>query len=338
MTGASRPDAEDVALEHLGEFEARLDPSRVEQQPGVDVLGYGEVSVALRLAELPGSVAKRMAGFVDADAAARYARLVDAYVQLLTAAGIRVVDTSALVVPRRGRPPVVYLLQPAMAPGRLGQALVHDPNPLVLDEAIAAVLEQIVRLRRFDALRGGARVAVDAQLSNWWFPPPSEAAHAQPDGPVLLDVGTPILTDEGDRIDRRGRAVRRRTHRFEQEWILRSGPVGVRTAFRLAGTVPGYLDDYLEPRTAALDLLGNLVKEGRPDRVARGVRVVNAWIGEHADLMPVGEPVTVAEVQRYYRSDAALMALYLRLRRADRAAHRLLGRPYDFVLPGPISR
>jgi hypothetical protein len=49
--------------------------------------------------------------------------------------------------------------------------------------------------------------------------------------------------------------------------------------------------------------------------------------------------VTRDEVDRYYHDDAALLELYLRLRRADRFMQkRLLRRGYDFVLPGPVTR
>ena len=48
---------------------------------------------------------------------------------------------------------------------------------------------------------------------------------------------------------------------------------------------------------------------------------------------------TAEEVERYYRKDADLLALYLRLRRADRFLRtRVLRRHYDFVLPGPVAR
>jgi hypothetical protein len=48
--------------------------------------------------------------------------------------------------------------------------------------------------------------------------------------------------------------------------------------------------------------------------------------------------VTRREVDRYYRADVRLLEFYLRVRRLDRAVHRRLGRPYDFVLPGPVRR
>ena len=100
-----------------------------------------------------------------------------------------------------------------------------------------------------------------------------------------------------------------------------------------------YLDDYFDPRLVAVDLLGNFHKEGRPDRVPLGIDVVNRWLAENSAVLGTQEPMTVSEVGRYYRSDADLLALYLRLRRADRFLRtRVLRRPYDFVLPGPVAR
>jgi len=113
----------------------------------------------------------------------------------------------------------------------------------------------------------------------------------------------------------------------------------VRTYYHRRGLVGAYLDDYYDPRLVALDLLGNFHKEGRPDRVPLGVRVVNSWLASDAAPLGSHEPVSVDEVERYYRSDADLLALYLRLRRADRFLRtRILRRPYDFVLPGPVDR
>ncbi len=70
-----------------------------------------------------------------------------------------------------------------------------------------------------------------------------------------------------------------------------------------------------------------------------GVDVVNRWLAADAAVLGPREPVTVEEVERYYKSDADLLALYLRLRRADRFLRtRVLRRTYDFVLPGPVRR
>ena len=96
----------------LARTEQALDPAAPERGGAVRVLGYGEISVALTLAELPGLVCKRMSGFADEASAARHVRLVEDYLVRLEQAGVRVAPTELVTIGRPGRPPVVYLVQP----------------------------------------------------------------------------------------------------------------------------------------------------------------------------------------------------------------------------------
>ncbi len=90
------------------------------------------------------------------------------------------------------------------------------------------------------------------------------------------------------------------------------------------------LDPYYSPRRAALDLSGNLQKEGLGEHVAAVVAIANDRLG--TDL-------TVDEVRSHYRSDARMWALLQRARRVDRAWQRhVRRRPYPFLLPGPVDR
>ncbi len=93
------------------------------------------------------------------------------------------------------------------------------------------------------------------------------------------------------------------------------------------------MDDYFSPRLVAVDLLGNFIKEGATRRLPEGIVAANEWLESH-DL----EPIARAEVDEYYKQDAATLELFLRVRRLDRAARRLLRREYDFILPGRVSR
>jgi hypothetical protein len=82
-----------------------------------------------------------------------------------------------------------------------------------------------------------------------------------------------------------------------------------------------------------MDLLGNFIKEGAVARLPEGIVATNEWLEAH-DLRPIDR----AEVDAYYKQDAATLELFLRVRRGDRAVRRLFRRDYDFILPGKVQR
>lgn len=311
MADPSEPSSAEAARAAVEALEAVLDPARPEAVPGLVVVGYGEVSAVLTLADLPGMVLKRMAGFADLPGARAYAALVADYIAAIRAAGVAVADTDVHVLQRTGRGPVVYLVQPELPAYRLGHRLLGEADAATHADLLVRVLSAVVAVRE----HASEDVAVDAQLSNWYLPAePADAA------PVLLDVGTPFVRRDGRQA-------------LDPEIILTTAPAPFRPVFRRLGTVESYFEDYFEPRTAAVDLLGNYHKEGRPDRIEEGLAVVNPWLaGLGAD------PITRREVDRYYRSDALLLGFWLQARRAERAVRTRLGKGYDFLLPGRVRR
>lgn len=311
---------DDDAAAAVADLESRLDPA-APADSGLRVLAYGEISAALVAPGEPaltGLVAKRMAGFGDEERAARYVDLVTEYVARLTAVGVRVLPTRVVPVTRSGRGPVVYLLQPQVDAATLGDHLLREADDAALSDAIASVLGQVGAVLADNSRTPGDELAVDAQLSNWSF---------GPRGPELLDVGTPF-------IRRAGR------HAFDAEILLSAVPPGIRSYYRRRGTASQYMDDYFAARLVAVDLLGNFWKEGAAERIPVGVAAVNAWLAGPGAALVGGAPapVTASEVADYYRADAATLELFLRVRRWDRWVRRRLGRPYDFVLPGPVTR
>lgn len=306
-----QPAADTASLaQRLGALEETLVPARPESAPGLRILGYGEVSAVLALADVPGLVLKRMSGFADVPAAETYRELVTDYIAAVRSAGVPVLETRVLVVRRPGRAPVTYLIQPEVAQDRLGHSLMRTADDATHEQLLHRVLDAILSVRE----RAVEDVAVDAQLSNWYL------ASGVDEMPVLLDVGTPF-------VRRGGRQA------MDAEIILSTAPAPLRPIFRRLGTVHAYFEDYFEPRTAAVDLLGNYHKEGRPDRIDAALQVVNRR------LKPLGaSPITRREVDRYYRSDARLLGFWLQARRAERAIRLRAGRGYDFILPGRVQR
>ncbi|MBI1320823.1 MAG: hypothetical protein GC168_18010 [Candidatus Hydrogenedens sp.] len=297
----------------LQRFEAALNPARPEAG-GARVIGYGEISTAFTLADLPGFASKRMAGFSTEPEAERYGEALADYLDELHVQGVRTADTRlALLTGANGRP-MAYLVQPLLDAEGIGAHLLRTADDGRLLECVQAVLETVAGLLDENARRTDDRVvAVDAQLSNWWFEPGSTT-------PTLLDVGTPFMRRGG--IDECG-----------TEFFLAPVPFPLRGYYRRQRAVEQYIDDYFDARSLALDLLGNFHKEGRPDRIGVVVPLVNDWLaGRHA------ENISARDVDAYYKKDAADLELYLKIRRLDRALYRLAGRSYPFILPGPIKR
>ena len=287
----------------LQQLEVGLDTAHPD---GVQVLAYGEISAALVVPGLEGKVAKRMSGFADRAKARAYCELVDDYIAALRRDGISVIDTEVVLVDRAPRPPVVYLVQPLMTD--LGHERLPSVSDAELGEMITTVLDRVWTLHlRTDS----PEVAIDAQLSNWSFTDPGD--------PVLLDVGTPFMRRSGK-------------HLFDVETVLSAMPPGIRSYYR-RGVAAAYMDDYFAPRLVAVDLLGNFIKERATSRLPEGIVATNVWLDTH-DL----EPILRAEVDEYYKKDAAALELFLRVRRVDRAVRHLFRRDYDFILPGRVAR
>jgi hypothetical protein len=326
----------DRLLAVLDRTEARLDPGDPEAGGHVSVIGYGEISVALEIAELPGLVCKRMSGFSGPSSVSQYLDLVTGYLAELADAGIQVAPTTQVPVRRPGRPPVVYLVQPRLASESLGNSLLHWADDATVAAALRLALDEVARLARRSAERtDGVEVALDGQLSNWSFPDVTTAGRpvGAPEGEPEPDLAAPVLIDIGTPFIRRGGR-----HAMDREVLLAPVPPGLRAYYRRSGLVEAYLDDYFVPRTVALDMLGNFHKEGASERLGLGEGVVNEWLAG-ADIPGPREPIHVTEVAEYYRKDADVLALYLRLRRMDRFLRtRLMRREYDYVLPGNVQR
>ncbi len=307
----------------LEEFERNLDPADPTARGAARVLGYGEVSAALLLEALPGRVCKRMAGLRDRGAAERYESLVGDYLGLLRRSGLRVVETQVVTLQIPGRRPVAYLLQEHLGADGLGDTLLREADDATLLDCVDRVLVALFEVWTANRSRsGGIELAIDAQLSNWHFP----SAAAQVGPPTLFDVGTPYV--------RRSAA-----YLIDLEIFLAAVPPLLRAYYRRARAVEKYLDHYFDPRSAALDLLGNFHKEGRPDRVPAAATRVNAWLAAHAEEFGHPPAVDSDEVARFYANDAEQLELFLKVRRLDRFIRtRLLYSRYDFVLPGEIRR
>lgn len=271
------------------------------------ILGYGEITLVIGWpTDHPVVACKRLPVFPSASVADRYAERFEHHLTVLADRGVVPVPSALRVLrgPRRGQR-VGYVVQPVLPPGSLGPDVLRaaDPDPdHPLLRAVCEVVPEVV----------DDRTGIDGQISNW-------ALH---DGVVqYLDVTTPMLFDESGRIE-----LDMGLFLAAYPWLLRR-PIGRFVA-------PGVVGAYRDARHVLLDMVGNLRKERLDDWIPAAVTAANRVVGTSP-----GGPITAAEARRFYRSDARLWEVMLRLRRADRWWQtRVRHRTYPFLLPGAIAR
>ncbi len=266
------------------------------------VLGHGEISLVIGWPhDAPVVACKRLPEFPSTAAAERYEDVLSRYLTRLEDRGLHVVpSTLSFLEPGPDGRRVGYVVQPVLSAGSLGPDILRADVPDADHPLLTAVLSGV--LRTVDAQTG-----LDAQISNW----------AMLDDTVsYLDVTTPILYDAD------GLALDVNVLIASYPWLLR--PLLRRFA------APPIAAAYCEPRTVLVDLAANLHKERLTEWIPAVLEAANRELSE---------PITPDDVRKYYRSNARLWEVMLRLRRADRWWQRKVRRrTYPFLLPGPTRR
>lgn len=289
--------------EDLQALEDRVQAAlRTTDDSALDVLGYGEVTLVLKLTTARGAYAcKRLPVFPTLERYERYTGTLADYLEKLEQAGIRAAPTRLWRQRLSGDRIVAYCVQEALPADRLCSRLLrNEPQSWALD-FFKRFLDHVDRAVT-------PAVGLDAQAANW----------IDLDGELTyLDVTTPLLRDEQGH------------ERLDVPLFLTSLPRVLRDAVRLTMS-KSIFDKFYSSRGVLLDFLGNLHKERLETLIPQFVELANTRLSE---------PITAEEVAAYYRGDARMWELIQKLRKADRFWHRnVLRRPYPFLLPPDIDR
>lgn len=302
----------DVDEDLLYRFEAGLDPQDVENSPiPATILGFGEISAIFQIGENREVAFKRMPLFSELSSAEAYVQRFEEYCVLLTRAGLTLPGHKASIVKVPDRPVVCYIAQERFPSERFAHRLVHrlsKEKTLGLLEQIFSEISKVFTFNRSGDLSTTA--AIDGQISNW-------VEH----GRVLLyiDTSTPLYRKGG-------------VEQLDPELFLKSAPPALRWIIRLL-FLRDVMNRYYDEREVYIDLAANLYKEQRPGLIPDVVRIINRHLSQGF------EPVTTADAEKYYKKDKLIWSLFLAFRKTDRwVKTRLIGKRYDFILPGKISR
>lgn len=270
---------------------------------GLDVLGYGEITLVLRLTTEQGSFAcKRLPIFPERRRLEAYRRSLDTYLDRLADRGLHAAETVLWTMTLPDGKVVAYCVQEALPPERLCSKLLHTQGESWAEKFFARFLDHVDAVVLPD-------LGLDAQASNW----------TDVDGTLhYLDVTTPMMRD------RSGREV------LDVRLFFSSLPWAVRDAVRI-GFGKSIFDKFYDKRGVVVDFLGNLHKERLTHLIPGFITQANDRLGRN--------PITAEEVAAYYREDAKMWELIQRLRQADRFWQRnVRRRTYPFLLPPKVNR
>ena len=302
--------------EILNKFEEELDPQDLNASSiPATIVGYGEVSVIFEIESLPGIVFKRLPIFSSRDQAEKYCDMFRDYCRFLVEADLRLPKSDTCIVEIPSRPIVLYIAQEKLSPDRLAHRLIKDIDTAASRIIFKKTISELDKIWQFNhRSRPGLELAIDGQLSNWVIPEKNDRLQ-----PFYIDTSTPLFKIDG-------------IEQQDPEPLLSSTPGFLRWIIRLL-----FLDDvmnrYYVPRLVYTDLAANLYKEQRPDLVPDAVEFINQALQESED------PLTVSEVDKYYKEDKLIWSVFLMFRKIDRWLQtELLRRRYGFILPGKITR
>ena len=302
-----------ITHQELETFEAGLDPVNLKVAPlPVRVLGYGEISTVFQIGDDEEYAYKRMPLFDSVTAAESYGGNYREYCQYLTRAGLNLPEDDLDIVALPNRPVVLYIRQKRLPPEQFAHKLIHHLPEDDLTEMIARICREIDKIGIFNQKhKPDLEIALDGQLSNWVV---GEDHVIQ-----YIDTSTPLMRKAG-------------IEQLDPELFLQSAPGFLRWIIRSL-FLEDVMNRYYDLRQVYVDLAANLFKEQRPDLVPKILPVVNQHLTKEL------EPITVEEVQKYYREDKLIWALFLTFRRWDRSLKtKLLHQRYEFILPGKIKR
>lgn len=297
----------------LEAFERDLNPNDLGRASiSAQVLGYGEISTVFAIGNDENHAFKRMPLFDSRLAAQTYAADYRRYCGWLRDAGLKLPEDSTEIIELPGRPVVLYIVQQQLRRDWFAHHLIHHITEDELELIISLIVKEIVKVWRFNKEhQPELELAIDGQLSNWVF---------TNDGTLYyVDTSTPLFRLSGE-------------EQLDPELFLKSAPSFLRWIIRLF-FLKDVMNRYYDPRQVFIDLAANLHKEQRSDMVPKTVEIINRDLDSELD------PLTVDEVEKYYKGDKIIWSLFLAFRRFDRwLKTTILRKRYEFILPGKIKR
>lgn len=269
---------------------------RARSSEGLNLLGYGEISIVLGWpAEAPVHALKRVPPFRDAATAAQYEAVCERFFGILAAAGVPTLPTTLHSTTRDDGTVVVFHRQPVADASQLGLNVLRASTPDADHPLLSAIVEHATAVCR------PRQVGFDVQTANWLW----DGAEAR-----QLDFTSPMMLN--DTVD---------DLLFDTRGFLHEYPAALRPV--LKKELLKLIIRFTTPEGAVGDMVGNLLKEDLEPWVAPTIEAARRG-GVHIDR---------AAATKMFEDDKKLLPLTLRLKKGQRWWLAHTGRRYDSLLP-----
>lgn len=313
-----------VNTQFLEQLEAEFLPTDVSTLPsGCSILGYGEISTVISVTDPDCGMyaVKRIPLFESGEDAAGYALFYERYNILLQEAGLSTPPYAGVAVKSRNGNFSVMLAQEMQPAETFCHRLIHQ---LPKEDSLRLIGSVFTEMKKvWDFHPAGIRLGLDGQLSNWAVRGGENGKLGDTIHLIYLDTSTPFINENGLEL-------------LDKGMFMKSAPFFLRPV--LYFLAQGIIERYYNLRSVVVDLLANLIKEGKSDLLEDSLIIANDFLAGAME----GEEfkvISLKEVNGYYKEDKMTWEVYLKFRRFDRWLRtKVLRMGYEFLLPGPIKR
>ena len=316
-------------------LEKSLDTNNPEKgEIPIKLLGFGEISLVFEiLSEKTKNLAfKRLPIFDSEEQVEKHIKGYNEYNRLLNDdlhIEVPPSDAAWVYADKKKKKISLYCIQDKISqPDSIGNKIIHKVGIEDVKKLILVILRETKKVWKFnkDNIDKGIQIGLDGQISNWALKEFDENdPHVQIDSKlVYIDTSTPMYRINGEDA-------------MEGILFLKSAPSFMRWILKLF-FLDEVLDRYYDWRLVTIDLIANFHKEQLAEMIPDLLNVVNEFFASEATEFNI-KPITLKEIDKYYKNDKMIWVIFQNFRRFDRFLKtKIFRKKYDFYLPDKIKR
>jgi hypothetical protein len=318
-----------IDIEVLKKLERSIDIYNPEHgEVPIKVLGFGEISLVFELLNDVEPIAyKRIPIFDNEKQVDRHIWAYNEYNRLLIQdVGLNLPEYDVAWFKDDDDKIQFYCVQEKISADSVGNRVIHQVNENDVETLVLLAMKEMKKVWDYSKNHESIDLGLDGQISNF------AVIGYDPNNPkidmntklVYIDTSTPMFRTDGEEA-------------MDAELFLKSTPSFLRFLVK-AMFLDEVVDRYYDWRLVTIDLIANFYKEQKPELIPGIIQKVNDFFANEASDFEM-EPITLLEVQKYYKNDKRIWVIFQNARKLDRFIKtKILRKRYEFYLPDKIKR